>query len=222
MLHCDKCDVDIKDNINNCPLCGRDLDNKTQIQSFVCYPDDKIWISKRNILINMLFFISIIGVVISIFLELLIFKRIWYNWYVITGEALFLLAIIAPLKFRWSFSAISLIDSLTICSYILFLELFTHSFGWGLNYAIPMFLLFCTLYTTIIIVSRNYYQGYDFVVCLLVLAILSTAIFLYNLLSGGIMWPSLVTFLTSVTCFIGFLIFKFKKVKAQIEKKFFI
>ena len=222
MLHCDKCNVDIADDINNCPLCGRDLENKSETESFKCYPDNKIWISKRNLLVKSLFWFTIIGVIISVFLELLFFNRLWYNWYVITGEALFLINVVAPLKFRWSFSAISLIVSITICLYVLFLELFTNSFGWGLNYAIPMFLLFCTLYTTMIIVTRNYYQGYDFVVCLLVLAILSVALFLYNILSGGIVWPALVAFLTSVTCFISFLIFRFKKVKGQIEKKFFI
>ena len=222
MLHCDKCKVDIADNINNCPLCGRDLDNKAETQSFVCYPDNKIWINKRNLLVKILFWVSIIGTGISIFLELLLFHKLWYNWYVITGEVLFLIDFVAPLKFKWSYSAITLIVSITISLYILFLELFTHSFGWGLNYAIPLFLLFSTLYTTSTIITRNYYKGYDFVVCLMVLAILCTALFIYNILTTAVFWPALVAFLTSVTCFVGFLIFRFKKVKAQIEKKFFI
>lgn len=222
MRHCDKCDVDIADEINNCPLCGRDISNENTEQSFLCYPDNKVWKNRRNTIINILFWTSIIGMIISIFVELLIFHKVHYNWYVITGVALFILCFIMPMKFRWSFSAVSLIDGLTICAYILFLEFFTNSFGWGLNFVIPLFILFMSLYSTFIIILRNYYRGYEFVVCLLTFAILSIVVFLYNLLSNLVVWPSLVAFLTSVTCFVGFLIFRFKKVKNELEKSFFI
>ena len=222
MKHCDKCDVDIVDNINNCPLCGRDVSNTSEEQSFVCYPDNKVWVSKRNFVINFLFWAAMIGMAISVFIELIIFHRIQYNWYVITGVALFVLDVLMPTKLRWSFSGISLFISISICLYILFLELFTNSFGWGVYYVIPLFILFMSLYSTLIILIRNYYKGYEFIVCLLTHAILGLALFLYNILSGGIMWPSLAAFATATTCFITFLIFRFKKVKNQFEKRFFI
>lgn len=222
MRHCDKCDVDIMDDVNNCPLCGRDISTKDSVESFLCYPDNKIWQSKRNTLINFAFWASIIGMLISIFVEWLIFKQISYNWYVITGVAMFVLTVILPLKFKWSFSFVCTFIGLCICGYILFLELFTNSFGWGLYITIPFFIMFMALYSTFITVLRNYYKGFDFVVCLLVFSILSIAVFMYNILSGGLMWPSLVAFLTSITCFIFILIFRFKSVKKQLEKNFFI
>ena len=132
MRPCDKCDVDIMDDVNNCPLCGRDISTKDSVESFLCYPDNKIWQSKRNTLINFAFWASIIGMLISIFVEWLIFKQISYNWYVITGVAMFVLTVILPLKFKWSFSFVCTFIGLCICGYILFLELFTNSFGWGL------------------------------------------------------------------------------------------
>ena len=222
MRHCDKCGVDIMDDVNNCPLCGRDISTENKVESFLCYPDNKVWQSKRNTLISLMFWASIIGMLISIFVEWLIFKHISYNWYVITGVAMFILTVVLPLKFRWSFSFVCLFVGICLCAYILFLELFTNSFGWGLFIAIPFFIMFMSLYSTFVMVLRNYYKGYDFVICLLTFAALSIAVFLYNILSGGLMWPSLVSFLTSVTCFIFILIFRFKSVKKQFEKKFFI
>ena len=222
MRHCDKCDVDIADNINNCPLCGRDISTDCSGESFACYPDNKVWTNKRNVVINVMFYFAIIFMAISIFLELLIFKRLHYNWYVITGVALFVIDFIMPMKFRWSFSAVTIVVALTICLYILFLELFTHSFGWGLNYAIPMFILFIALYSTFITMARSYYRKYEYVICLLIFAVISVIVFLYNLLTKAVVWPALVAFLTSTTSFIGFLLFRFKKVKNELEKSFFI
>ena len=223
MRHCDKCDVDIVDEINNCPLCGRDVSNGSEVmtQSFKCYPDNKVWISKRNATINVTFWLTMIFMVISIFVELLLFKRIHYNWYVVTGVALFVIDFIMPMKFRWSFFAVAIVGVISICAYIIFLELFTNSFGWGLHYAIPMFILFATLYSTSIILSRNY-QKYEFVICLLNFAILSLGVFLFNLFTKAVIWPSLVAFLTSTTCFTGFLMFRFRHVKNELEKSFFI
>lgn len=222
MRHCDRCDVEIADEINNCPLCGRNIASDDSTQSFVCYPDNKIWVSKRNAIINFLFWFAVIGTAISIGIELLIFHRFQYNWYIVTGLALFVLDIIMPIKFRWSFSHISWLVGVSICLYILFLELFLGGAGWGHNYVIPLFILFMSLYSTFIMALRNYYKGGEFVVCLIIFAILGTAIFIYNYVSKNVVWPSLVAFLVSVTCLIFFVIFKFRKIKQALEKSFFI
>ena len=73
MKHCDRCDVDIADNIKNCPLCGRDIsaESDDELESFVCYPDNKIWFSKRNTVLNTSFLIILIGVIVSIVTELM-------------------------------------------------------------------------------------------------------------------------------------------------------
>ena len=224
MKHCDRCDVDIADNIKNCPLCGRDIsaESDDELESFVCYPDNKIWFSKRNTVLNTSFLIILIGVIVSIVTELIIFHRFSYNWYVLTGAMMFALNILMPLKFRWSFSNVSIVSGLSICAYILFLELFTGTFGWGVYYVIPFFVLFMTLYCTIIMAIRNYYKGMEFVICLMIFAILAVALFVYNSIAKVVVWPSLVAFLASITCFVCFLIFKFKKVKQALTKSFFI
>ena len=223
MRYCDKCDVNVADEIKNCPLCGRDIsvDGQTE-EKFVCYPDNKIWNSKRNAVIHFLFLFATICTVVSIIVEALIFHRFQYNWYVVTGFAIFTLDVIMPIKFRWSFSNVSWLVGVSICLYVLFLELFIGSSGWGHNYVIPLFILFMSLYSTFIMTLRNYYQGMEFVICLIIFAGLGTAIFIFNYVSKNVIWPSLVAFLVSVVCLIFFVIFKHKKVKQALKKSFFI
>src|SRR5574344_885147 len=225
MRFCDKCKVNIADELNNCPLCGRDISlkkNEETSQSFLCYPDNKIWVDKRNFALKIVLWSVIFATLLSCFAEIFLLKTFHYNFYVLTGLFLFIFDIILPLKNHWSFASVSTVAGVSICLYILFIELFTNTFGWGLNYAIPFGLLFMSIYSTTIIFVRNYYQGIEFVISLLIFSILSIAVFLYNTFSAGVVWRSLVSFLTSLTCFIFFLCFKFKRVKQAFKKSFFI
>lgn len=224
MKHCDKCDVQIADNINHCPLCGRDISGHEPVleETFECYPNNKIWVDKRNFSINLLLVLVLIGTAICIGLDLFFNKNLTFSWYVITGVLIFVVDIILPLKKRWCFSAVSTIVAISICAYILFIELYTQTFGWGLIFVIPFFLLFMCLYSTSIILARNYYKGFDFFVPLIIFTCMSIAVFIFNLVSGYTLWPSLVVFLTSIVCTILIVIFRFKKVKQQIEKNFFV
>lgn len=223
MRHCDKCNINIADDIPNCPLCGRDIsvgdDNSSKLS---CYPNNKVWENKRNFLMTILFYAVIVSVVVTMAVELIISHRLSYSYYVLTGAILAIFDIILPIKKRWSFSSVSTVVSISICLYLLFLELFTHTFGWGLNYAIPFFILFMSLYSTITIFLRDYYKRFEFVVQLLLFVIISIAVFIVNLCMKFVLWPSLVAFLTSITCFAFVLIFRFKRVKQELKKSFFI
>lgn len=222
MRHCDKCEVDIADDITNCPLCGRDVSNNQSETKLLCYPNNKVWKHKRNFVMNFLLWIVIIGTVLTISVELIIFHKLHFSYYVLTGAILAIFDIILPIKKRWCFSAVNAVVGVSICLYLIFLELFTHTFGWGLNYAEPFFILFMSLYSTIIIFARNYYKGFEFIVPLIIFLIISTIVFIVNISMHFVLWPSLVAFLTSITCFVFVLIFKFKRVKQELQKSFFI
>ena len=225
MHYCDKCNVEIADNISHCPLCGRNIlqeNEKIDKESFVSFPDNKIWIDKRNNLMNLLFWAVIIGTIISIVVNLIVEHQVSFGWYVLTGSVFVMVNVVLPIKNKWSFSAISTVFGVTTCLYMLFIELYTHTFGWGLIYVIPLFLLFMTLYATTIMFFRNYYKGFEFVVSLLVFAVFSTAIFIFNYAKGYTFWPSLASSLTSITCFVAFFIFRRRRVKRQFQKKFFM
>lgn len=222
MKHCSKCDINIADNINNCPLCGKDLHQPEQEQSFCCYPNNKIWHHNRNFTINLLLIIVLIGTALCLAVDLFINRTISFTWYTISGCILFIIDIYLPIKKQWSFATISTIVGLSVGCYILFIELFTGTFGWGVNYAIPFFLLFMCLYSTIIVFIRNYYKGLEFVLPLIIFTICVTVVFIVNYCLNFVIWPSFAVFLTSVTLLILVIIFKRKKVKQELSKSFFV
>lgn len=223
MRYCDKCKLEIADEIQHCPLCGRNLsDTQLATQQFLCYPDNKIWFDKRNLIMRILEWIVLIGTLVCTAIELIIFHTVKYSWHVIAGALLAFFDIILPIKHRWCFSAVSTTVGISICGYILFLELFTHTFGWGLIYAIPFFILFMALYSTGIIFARNYYKGFEFVIPLLIFTILSITVFIFNYVKQYTYWPSLVAFLTATASFVFILIFRFKKVKEELSRSFFM
>ena len=221
MKHCDKCDTHIADNINNCPLCGKNL-AQNQEQSFCCYPDNKIWHDKRNLFINILLFIALIGTVLCCAIDLFFNHTLTYSIYTISGCALFVLDIYFPIKKHWSFSTVSTIVGISIGVYVLFIELYTNTFGWGVNYVIPFFILFMSCYSTIIIFIRNYYKGFEFVLPLIIFTVLATITFAVSYILNLVIWPSFSVFLASVTLLIIVLVFKHKKVKQELEKSFFV
>ncbi|MBQ8430608.1 MAG: hypothetical protein IJX26_01520, partial [Clostridia bacterium] len=162
MKHCDVCNIEIADNISHCPLCGKNiLKNQEKItnQTFMCYPDNKIWSNNRNMIVNYFFWLLTIGTVICTILELVFFKRYYFSCYVLTGSVFAIFNILLPIKKRWCFSSVSTIVGISICAYLIFIELFTGTFGWGIMYTLPFFLLFMCIYSTSIIWSRNYYKG---------------------------------------------------------------
>ena len=222
MKHCDKCNVDILDNVNHCPLCGRNVSKEPVLtESFECFPDNKVWQNKRNIAIKLWFFVVVIGTLISTFVDLLLNRSITYSPFVWTGAGLMILDIILPIKKYWSFPAVSTVCAVSICAYILFLEFFTHTFGWGLIYVLPFFLLAMTIYCFLIIFVRNYFRGVEFVIPLLIFCIMSIAIFFVNYFCGFVFWPALVTMVTSLVSFVLILILRFKKVQQEFQKSFF-
>ena len=89
MKHCSKCDIHIADDINNCPLCGRDLAEPSQTQSFTSYPNNKTWYDKRKMALNILLFVVLIGTAICLAVDLFVNRAITYTWYTISGCAMF-------------------------------------------------------------------------------------------------------------------------------------
>lgn len=223
MKHCKKCGVDIADNIKNCPLCGGSVETENDgEESFSCYPNNKNWYNKRNLILNIVLTVVLIGLFISFTVDLFFNRRLAYSWYTITGCAIFLIDIYFPIKKHWSFSTISTIVGISVCLYILFIELYTQTFGWGVNYVIPFFILFMSLYSTAIVFMRNYYKGFEFTLPLIIFTILATITFVVSYVLNLIIWPSFSVFLASLSLLIIVLVFKSKKVKQELEKSFFV
>lgn len=217
-MKCSNCKLDIQ-NGSHCPLCGKFLNDSSDNVSN--YPAYTKWKRYRQNVINSLLWFFVLAIVISVTVNLIISQTVSWSAYVIASTLLTILVVILPLKFNWSFAGFSAVCSFSIFAFLFFLDAFTGFAGWAINYAIPMFLLFMAVYSTIIIFSRNYIAP-EFSIPLLILFILSTAMFVYALIAHNVLWTSLTAFAFCSTALIASLIFRFKRIKNAFEKSFFV
>ena len=222
MLHCNNCKIDIADNLQKCPVCEKKLKNNLKKQQFVCYPDNRAWIDKRNNVLKSLAYILTFFSFLCIIVDIIVNKHLSFSFYVLASYVIVMLDIIFPLKKYWSFSSTSTVVGISLSCYVLLVEWFTNSFGWGLNYVVPLFLMFMSIYSSSIIFSRNYYKGFEFALPLIIFNVLALVLFVVSLLLNVILWPSLMCFLTSIILLICVLIFRTKKVRQELEKSFFV
>ncbi|PKK96011.1 MAG: hypothetical protein CVV59_00800 [Tenericutes bacterium HGW-Tenericutes-4] len=108
-----------------------------------------------------------------------------------------------------------------ITLYIIFLENYTNSFGWGITFAIPLFALAFSIYNFGMILT-NIKQRCDYILPMLILLTISTICFIVNYVGGYTLWPSLAAFLALITfTFISF-IFHSNLILRALAKKFHI
>lgn len=221
-MFCDKCSISLDENLTHCPLCGRCVDEKpNRTASFKNYPTNEKWTNKRNMALSLTFWLIVISCVLAISSELILLRQFWWSWYVITSSILAIICIYLPIKQRWSYASTSAIVTIFVSAYILFLELFTNSFGWGLCYTIPMFILFMSVNSlTTMIVRKN--NRLEFLLPLFICALISTAIFIFIFVKGYTIWPALTTFFTTWTLFVLLMIIRFKRVKKEFQKNFYV
>lgn len=94
MKKCNKCNIHFSGNIKYCPLCQNKL---TDDSSPSVFPKN-IKREKDTILFKILFFISIVISIISLFLEFIITRKLHYSFFTILGLITNLILLIFILK----------------------------------------------------------------------------------------------------------------------------
>jgi hypothetical protein len=220
---CNQCNVQLEDTISHCPLCGKCI-NVEQINSVVKhehFPNDKVFQSKKQKAFKALTCFLLLGNVISLFVELLLFQTVSWSLHILVASVFSYVGILRPLHQNWRLVNYHSIFYIMFALYILFLELYTNSFGWGFSYVIPLFALAFSLYNFILILS-NIKHRFDYILPMLILLTISTVSFAINYVNSYTLWPSLSSFLTSISLtFISF-IFHSNKILKALAKKFHI
>ncbi|MGN1227061.1 MAG: DUF6320 domain-containing protein, partial [Christensenellales bacterium] len=141
MKHCKFCNVDIEEKKVHCPLCGKCVDEEKVKSGMVnhsdIYPDYHIKSNKTNlickIISNSLFVLCLICLAIDLFIN----YTVSFSLIVFIGFICTYFAVLRPIKKNIPIeTAISLI-SIFASLFILFIELYTNSYGWGVNITVP-------------------------------------------------------------------------------------
>ena len=217
MYKCDKCNIKINAINDRCPLCK----NKTKIvkKSENIYPTIPSLYSNANVTFNVLTFISIIGVVISVIINYLLNKEISWANFVILGTTSFWLIIL------FSFKKGQVFVKKLINYYILFVilllgwDVFINFSKWSVNYAIPILTNIYLLFIFIMgIFNRKTIKEYVLQIYIS-LIIGFTPLVAYYLGWLSIYLPSYIATIFNIVVIIFITIFYFNILRKEFKKK---
>ncbi|MBQ8762077.1 MAG: hypothetical protein IJZ26_02000 [Clostridia bacterium] len=220
MKTCPNCKVSVKGG-NYCPLCGKCIDEEiSENKKTGNFPDyaptlvdhsESVW----KILSKLAFWGIIVCMAINLFLN----KTVSWSLYVLFSLLYLHLVVFHSIYKKMSFANIITKIAIYTPCLLLFLELYTGSWGWGMCYAVPFLWLALTI-TSAVLMIANGWVNYEMFKPTLTMAILSTI--LLGLLFGfkEVFWPILITFFVcwSLICFM--FMFRFKRTVRSIQKEF--
>ena len=219
MKHCDFCNVDIIDKKSNCPLCGKSLDNEAANKNKF-YPQYAFEPDRREPAIKILEKLSLLAVVLSMAVNLFTDHTISWALYVIIGFFLLYVLILRPIRKQYSLAQILTALVFYLTAFMLFLELYTHTWGWGVMYAIPFTWLGFAILSGIFTLARGYVNFEMFKPMFMLLLLSLISFILLMCFDCPTVWPTLVAFLVSATEIILMFMFRFKRSVRSIKRDF--
>ena len=218
MNKCDRCNVEIVAS-KFCPLCGRCVSEKDNFSKV--YPDAIPEKVGAKYALRIVFGVLLLLNLLAVALELIITKTFYYSWHILVPSILLYFCVYFPIKKHWSLTGVINISLFMLSGYVIFLELFTKTYGWGLYYVIP-FVLLGSIILCLIYMWISKFNKVDMQVTLIVSSLLSLADFLYVYLTKGVYWPATTSLLTGFAIVFILFVIKSRRAKKNLQKNFHV
>lgn len=219
MNRCVKCNVEILDNSQTCPLCHHVLSRQGD-EGINTYPDARVAVRKFRFTENLLLFLSIVAETILIYIDYLTGDGI--NWSLIPGLGLIYANVVMQLaivgKSGYMVKTLSLVV-LAVAS-LFGIDYLTGYHKWSLEFSFPSAILLLDLAVLILmIVNHRNWQSYMMVEIFTIVLSLVPVILLA---AGVIQFPylAIIALGTSVFIFLGTLILGDQRAKSELMRRF--
>ena len=219
MDNCENCKVEIEDKKSNCPLCGKAV-NKDSSRNNLYYPQYQPIIDKHEPVVSILQKLALLALFICIIVDLFITKTLGWSLYVVAGVALTVAVVLRAILKKDGIAQVLSRLSFWMTGFLVFIELYTHTWGWGVQYAIPfMWVAICiTFGLTILIQGYVNFEMFKPLILILILSV--TSFLLLFFLKCDILWPTLTAVLLSASEFILMFMFRFKRSIRSLKRDF--
>ena len=224
MGRCAKCNVEILDTTETCPLCGHVLERGEEQVRHASYPDARVYVRGFRFLENLLLFLSIVVGTVLMGFNFGLTDDPEFPWSIIVilvlvyVNVLLRLAVLGRSGYRFkTFSMVILaLAILTAIDYL------TGYQGWAVNYVIPSAIVLMDIgILVVMIVNFRNWQSYMVVQLLMILfGILSLVLVIVT--GGENLYPVIVALAVSVFLFLGTLILGDKKAREELKRRFYI
>lgn len=223
MKHCNFCNCGIEDKKVHCPLCGKCLDEEKVKNGIVnhsdIYPDYQIKSNKTNlickIIANSLFILTIICLAV----DLLVNYKVGFSLIIIIAFFYSYFAIIRPVKKRMPMENFCIQLSIFTPLLLLFIELYTKTYGWGINIATPSFWVGLSIASVLLMFIKGFVDV-DMLKPIIINCILSAILLILLFCFKQHTLIASISFVCHLAIISFVLVFKFKIASKSIKKEF--
>lgn len=219
MEFCDNCKVHVKHGIN-CPLCGKSVAESNEPVLKRVFPKyAPIPVDRVDPVVLVITKLMIWLVILSFALELFIFKTVNFSLYVLFSAIYIYFVVLKNIRKRSSFAKIMSTVAFFTPLLILYIELATNSFGWGMCLVVPFLWLGIALFGVVVMFIRGWVD-FEMFRPMIIIAIMSTVLLICLMCFNHITWPTLVIFLTMWSLILFMFMFRFKRTVRSLKKDF--
>lgn len=220
MSRCRKCNIEVLDETERCPLCNSVLEYTTEMENM--YPDVRIKSRKLMSISRIYLFGAIILEVLLVYINAVTDSVIW--WSLISGLSL----LYVYMLIRYAILGTSGHKSkVTVLSLIGVLMLVAADFvlgyrGWSINYALPVVILLVDLsILTLMFINRRNWQSYlMWQIFMIICGAVSLAFSLAGIATRPFMGE--LAFAASVLLFVGTVIIGDRRARIELKRRFHI
>ena len=223
MKKCLKCNLEVNSVRKTCPLCLSILESDEK-QYEKHYPSPKFLPIKKNLVLRILAFLSIIGIFASIVINYMTYKKGDNLWSVIVifNIAYFWLLVKSTFRKEGNIPVRLVIQTIAISLLLIVIDFFGGDKGWAINYAVPFVIMASLLSIVSLSIGskQRYVNHFPHIITAILLGFIPIILYMFDLVD--VPWPSLAAAFLSFVTIIGIVIFGDKDTKEEIKKRFHI
>ena len=221
MKYCNKCKTHITGSLTYCPLCQSELvviDEKVEEFYPIAYESD----TTNHMILKIFAFISVVVSILSIFMNLILPTKIWWSLIVVATFVCLWISLSIAISKHKNILKYLLHQSIIISLFSMFLDYFTGSYGWSINFVIPV--IFTLAMIVMYILSKILrLQAGEYMIYLLLDALFGIIPILF-LVTDRVKYtvPSFICILVSLISVTALIIFEGRAMMSELKRRLHI
>lgn len=219
-MRCENCNIKVDSQSNNCPLCGKYIENNDKRD--LSYPNiEEIKHRIKIKSLKMFLFISIVSTITIFIINMLTPHKYMWGITPIAGVWLALLVFGIPITKKKITPSMIILDNIAISIFLIIVDINLGYSGWAMSYVVPFILCGSALIVTIIVMYtkmtwKEFYLFQMAIVVICFIPIIARAYFDF------VFWPSIISAAYGLVTILAMIIFGDKKLKYEIKKRFHV
>lgn len=222
MKRCNKCDVEIIEDISVCPLCRHGLETISDTKHRKMYPQIEFNNQKFVLLLRIFNFVSIILVFGLVTINAATYNGLWWSLICVGAIAYFWITVSYSIQNNTNYAAKILVQTIGGMGLSLLIDLVMGYQGWSINYVIPAIIL-VAYFAILILMIVNFMNWQSYILfqfALVIFSIILMGLHFLNIITRPIL--SYATAAITLIIFIGTIVFGDKKAKTELIRRFHI